>query len=219
MFNVKNFKFEKADSKVVKVLVAVVVVVLMAYFLYPMWPKIQYHIYALVPNSNDLPITLENAITDAAVNDQTIPGSTDNEQTTVGNKLYIPKINVDTAIVEGETLDILNVYEGVWREPASSTPLVSGNMVLAGHRFQYLPPNTNTFYNLEEMQYGDDIYIYWEGRIFWYKVYETLLVNPDQVEVREPDPELVREITLYTCTPLYTSEKRFVVKASLIGYI
>lgn len=213
MFGVKQIKNNKKSS-FLKYLISFVTVILLIYFAYPYWPKVQYHITTLVNKNHAVPVSFSQLNTEGATQENVIK-ATDIAKT---NKLLIPKINVETNIVEGETLDVLNVYEGVWREPGSSTPLVSGNMVLAGHRFQYLPPNTNTFYNLEEMEEGDDIYIQWQGVTFWYKVYKTMLVNPDQIEVRNSDPDLVREITLYTCTPLYTSERRFVVKASLIGY-
>ena len=215
MFRVKDLKNNKKSSPITKVLVAFCVVVLLIYLVYPYWPKVQYYFNSLLVKEYQNPISFAQLNTAEALSTNSIKSAQVSEK---NNVLLIPKIDVKTNIIEGETLDVLNTYEGVWREQESSTPLVPGNMVLAGHRFQYLPPNTNTFYNLEELKVGDDIYIEWEGRTFWYRVYNTMLVNPDQVEIRNPDPMLVREITLYTCTPLYTSEKRFVVKANLIGY-
>lgn len=216
MFSVKNLNSTKNSNPLVKVLVAFALVTLVIYLVYPYWPKVQYHFTSLLNKHSQNPISYSLLNTQDALKESTI--SINPEDLQKQNVLSIPKIGVNSNILEGNTLDVLNVYEGVWREPGSSTPLVAGNMVLAGHRFQYLPPNTNTFYNLEEMIIGDDIYIHWQGKTFWYKVYDTKLVNPDQIEVRNPDPNLVREITLYTCTPLYTSDKRFVVKANLIGF-
>lgn len=215
MFKVKNQKTNKTQSVLPKILIAFSVVVVVVYLIYPYWPKVQYYFNSLLTKEYQNPVSFARLNTADATNSLTIQSNATNEEK---NVLLIPKIGVNTNIVEGESLDVLNIYEGVWRESQSSTPLVPGNMVLAGHRFQYLPPNTNTFYNLEEVSIGDDIYIKWQGRTFWYKVYNTMLVNPDQVEIRNADTNLVREITLYTCTPLYTSDKRFVVKANLIGF-
>lgn len=216
MFKVKSTNLSKKPSQVIKVLISLVFVILVIYLVYPYWPKVQYYFNSLLDKETQNPLSYSTLNTQDALNEASI--RIDPEDLQKQSVLLIPKIGVTSNIIEGETLDVLDIYEGVWREPGSSTPLVAGNMVLAGHRFQYLPPNTNTFYNLEEMVIGDDIYITWQGKTFWYKVYDTKLVNPDQIEIRNADPSLVREITLYTCTPLYTSDQRFVVKANLIGY-
>ncbi len=133
----------------------------------------------------------------------------------------IPKIGVDSEILEGDTLDILNKKEGVWREPDSSTPENIGNMVIAGHRFQYLPPNTNTFYNLDKLNVNDIIVIYWQKdskiQDFIYKIYDIKEVNPNQTEIRNFDKNLNGQLTLYTCGPnVGEKDKRIVIKAKLI---
>lgn len=132
---------------------------------------------------------------------------------TDGNRLFIPKIGVETKILEGQTLDVLSKEEGVWREPdTAGDPKNEGNMTLAGHRFQYLPPNATTLYNLDKLQKDDMIEVYWEGQRYVYKITETFEVTPDEVWVKN-SIEGVKELTIYTCTPIYTSEKRLVVKA------
>lgn len=214
MFRIKEIRSKKTNNSIVKYSVLLLIILLLIYFIYPIWPKFSFQLSSIL-KTNQSPISFSNLNTIDALLEKTIVS---NPSTEAVNKLYIPKISVNTEIVEGESLDILNKKEGVWREPWSSTPLVAGNMILAGHRFQYLPPNTHTFYNLEEISIGDDIYIKWNGITFWYKVYKTMLVNPEQIEIRNFNTGLVREITLYTCTPLYTSDKRFVVKANLIGF-
>lgn len=137
------------------------------------------------------------------------------------NRLVIPKIAVDTPVVEGSNLDVLLREEGAWREPESTKPTENGNMVIAGHRFQYLPPNTSTFYNLNKVGNGDKILVYWkeDGKNldFVYEVYETLTVNPEDTFVRNFDPKNNKEITLYTCGPEVGADtKRIVVKARII---
>jgi|694.fasta_scaffold50100_7 LPXTG-site transpeptidase (sortase) family protein len=138
------------------------------------------------------------------------------------NRLVIPKIAVDTPIVEGSDLDILLREEGAWREPDSASPSQDGNMVIAGHRFQYLPPNTTTFYNLNKLKTGDKILVYWkEGDVFKdyvYEIYETLTVNPQDTFVRNFNPNNTKEITLYTCGPeVGDNTKRIVVKGKIIS--
>ncbi len=182
------------------------------YLLYPYWPKIYYYINRPDPNILAYPISYIPAET-------MVQGvSLVHKEWPKENRLVIPKIGVDTQIWDANSLDILDVKEGVWREPNSATPIVPGNMVVAGHRFQYLPPNTNTFYNLEEMKEGDKVYVFWDKRLYIYNIYQTEIVNPDQIDIRNPNANYLREITLYTCTPLYTSQRRFVVKANLETY-
>jgi len=132
-----------------------------------------------------------------------------------GNRLIIPKIGVDTAIVDGANIDILNSEEGVWREKSNKNPIDTGNMTLAGHRFQYLPPNMTTFYNLDKLHEGDIAVIFWEGKSYIYRVYTTFEVTPDHIEILN-DSDIPHELTLYTCTPIYTSTDRLVVKAKLL---
>lgn len=175
----------------------------------PILPEIQYRMFP--PNYDpkpNYPVTqlLSNTNKEAA----------EEFYVTDGNRLYIPKIGVDSKILEGSTLDVLSEQEGVWREPNTAKPndSIPGNMVIAGHRFQYLPPNRTTFYNLNKLKTNDNIQVYWDGKVHHYEIYKIFEVEPDQVEVRslETDSE-GSEITLYTCTPIFSSKKRLVVKA------
>lgn len=120
------------------------------------------------------------------------------------NRLYIPKIGVETAIVEGKTLDVLNRQEGVWHQTGT---LADDNFVLAGHRFKYLPPNTSTFYNLDKLSVGDTIMVDWYQRRYLYKVTQRFTVAQNRVDLlaKTPNPQL----TLYTCSD--ESEKERVV--------
>lgn len=131
---------------------------------------------------------------------------------TDGNRLYIPKIGVDTEILENSVEDILWREEGVWRDPATAKPGGPGNMVIAGHRYQYLPPNTTTLYNLDKVAIGDKLNVYWEGKEIIYQIFEIFEVNPSDIWIKSQDTQ-ESIITIYTCTPIYTSEKRLVVKA------
>ncbi len=133
----------------------------------------------------------------------------------VGNRLVIPKIGVDAEILEGNSEDVMLIEEGVWREPFGTDPSQLGNMILAGHRFQYLPPNTKTLYNLDQIVVGDKFLVYWEGKDYAYVVHSVFEVYPHQTEIRDAS-EIPNEITIYTCTPIFTSEKRLVVKARMI---
>jgi sortase A len=125
------------------------------------------------------------------------------------NRILIPVIGVDSPIVEGDSEISLN--QGVWHRPNTGNPEDGGNIVLTGHRFQYLPPNNLTFYHLDKVEEGDQIIVYWNEIEYDYVVTETFIVEPDSVEIEEDSAYPL--LTLYTCTPLWTAEKRLVVRA------
>lgn len=134
------------------------------------------------------------------------------EQTTGGNRLIIPKIGVNSPIVEG--LNDRALLRGAWRYPSSSTPDKGGNTVITGHRFRFRPPNNTTFYLLDKISVNDEIVVIWENKEYRYKVKETKVVNPDQTEILNNTDQAI--LTLYTCTPLFTTKQRLVVVSELV---
>jgi len=184
--------------------------------IFPLWPRLVYSFSKKDPNTIYYPISFPVSY---AKSTQKLTLPTDPAQVKaipLTNKLVIPKIGVDSDIIEGSTLDVLLSHEGVWHEPPSVTPDKVGNMVIAGHRFQYLPPNTHTFYDLDQITKGDKIIIFWNKKSYVYEVYLTETVTPDRIDIKNNDKKIPHELTLYTCTPLYTSEDRLVVKAKLV---
>lgn len=129
-----------------------------------------------------------------------------------GNRLIIPAIGVHIAIVEGNDESVL--YRGAWRRPNSSTPDKGGNTVITGHRFHYIPPNNKTFYNLNKLEKNAKVFIFWNEKEYVYQVYDTFIVEPQQTEIEGPKDDNI--LTLYTCHPLWTADKRLVVRARLL---
>ena len=130
-----------------------------------------------------------------------------------GNVLVIPTIGVYIPISEGP--DDSALFKGAWRRPNSSTPNQGGNTVITGHRFHYVPPNNKTFYNLNKIEKGSRVFVFWEDKEYVYEVNEIFIVEPHQVEIEDNTTENI--LTLYTCHPLWTADKRFVVRAELIN--
>ena len=128
------------------------------------------------------------------------------------NTLIIPKIGVNINIVEGQTVKAL--YKGAWRIPGTSTPNQGGNTVISAHRYLYRPPSSRTFYLLDKLVVGDAVKVIWEGVEYNYQVREVKIVEPSQVEILNNTKSPI--LTLFTCTPLFTSEKRLVVIADLV---
>lgn len=128
-----------------------------------------------------------------------------------GNRLVIPKIGVDVEIVEGQ--DERALWRGIWHFPSSSTPPRGGNTVLTGHRFQYLS-GPRTLYLLDQMQIGDPIIVYWQGQEYDYRIRERRIVNPDAVEIL--DDTTAPQLTVFTCTPVFSTKQRLVLIADPI---
>ncbi len=135
-------------------------------------------------------------------------------------QLIIPKIGVDMPIIvtgkeynEADAYDALN--RGAWLYTTTSTPEEGGNTVLAGHRFKYIPPASNTLYSLDKIEKGDEILIYWQGREYTYRVNNHTIVPPSDLTVLNPTP--TPTLTLITCTPIFSTANRLIVTASLIG--
>ena len=138
------------------------------------------------------------------------------DSTKLGNRLILPDIGVDTQIIEGKNLNVIGKNQGVWRESGSVDPQKDGNIVIAGHRFLYKATNGGWFYNLPELKMGQNIFVKWKDKIYAYEVYRTRTVVPSQIDIRDNDPKVRKKLTLYTCYPLGSTSKRFVVEAKQI---
>lgn len=137
------------------------------------------------------------------------------------NRLYIPKIGVDVAIVEG--VDESSLEGGAWhREPVNGDPISGGNFVLAAHRFNlgFTPQQTRAkspFYHINKLENGDDVYIDYKGVRYAYEVNKSYKVDESKTEIenRTADPQL----TLYSCDLRGPEYGREVIEAKPVGTI
>lgn len=123
------------------------------------------------------------------------------------NRMIIPKIALDQHIFEGKSPKTVN--KGIWAKPNGSTPPKGGNTILVGHRFTYDGPAS--FYSLDKVAVGDAIVVYWQGKEYDYKVTTTKVVPPSAIEIENPTK--TNQLTIYTCTPLWSAKNRLVVIA------
>ncbi|WP_166396218.1 class E sortase [Rubrobacter marinus] len=90
------------------------------------------------------------------------------------------------------------------------------NIYIAGHRLGYRNTNSRLlFYHLDRLRAGDRVAIEGRGRVFEYRVSEMLVVDPSDRWAKAP----VRGrdmVSLQTCTPIPTFEKRLVVRADRV---
>ena len=132
------------------------------------------------------------------------------------NHLVIPTIGVDSLVHEGTDPNILNL--GLWHRPNTSTPDKESNTVIVAHRFLYTS-GPATFYSLDKVAVGDKALLFWgpEGDRYEYlyeaTVNEVVPATAVEIEDKTTEPQL----TLYTCTPIWTSKDRLVVKFKLIS--
>ena len=140
----------------------------------------------------------------------TVPPTVTPYQIPDENRLIIPKISVDSPIGENSDKNALTL--GMMHLPNTSTPDKGGNTVIIGHRVLYTS-GPNTLYNLDKVTLKDIIIVWWQQKEYDYKVFETKVVQPDDVEIENNTKQAI--ITIYTCTPRWTSQKRLVVRAIL----
>lgn len=123
-------------------------------------------------------------------------------------RLIIPKANVDHVMVEGVTPESLR--KGPGHMPWTPLPGQPGNAVVSGHRTTYGAP----FFDVDLLEPGDPIYVETATGLHTYEVREILIVEPTDVWVTEPRPGAW--LTLTTCTPKYSADKRLIVFAELV---
>jgi sortase A len=131
--------------------------------------------------------------------------------------LRIPRIGLDTIVVEGTTRDDLRKGPGHYVD--TPMPGQRGNAAIAGHRTTYGAP----FGNLDQLTKGDVIVVRTVQGTFRYRVTEQLIVAPSEVSVLDPTPEdpsdpespSAATLTLTTCNPKYSAAQRLVVHATL----
>jgi sortase A len=128
-------------------------------------------------------------------------------------KMYIPRLGLDWAVVEG--VEPADIKKAPGHYPKSQLPGQLGNFAVAGHRMGAV------FWNLDKMQDGDPIVV--ETRTSWhvYRVVKSHIIRPNQVEVVAPNPDNPgaapnrKLLTITTCNPKWDNYERLVVHAEL----
>lgn len=126
--------------------------------------------------------------------------------------MSIEKIALEVPIREGVASHMIRSALG--HIPGSALPWDgTGNCVIAGHR-NY---SFGRFFNrLDEMEIGDIVSITaLDGTVYQYETDEILIVEPTDTSVLDAAKEPT--LTLITCTPMYLSTHRLIVKCRLIA--
>ncbi len=129
------------------------------------------------------------------------------EQPTAIGIINIPKIDLRAPIAEGADLDTLRFAIGHMENTTAIGEI--GNAVVAGHRSH----SFGVYFNrLDEMAVGDEIVVETGGKTITYVVYETKIVEPDDVSVLKSSSKY-KVLTLITCDPVYNPTHRLIVHA------
>lgn len=141
-------------------------------------------------------------------------------------KLIIPKINVNVPVVYDVGYDhnsqMKAMEKGVAHfaiPGANSVPGQVGNTVFSGHSSNDLfDPGDYKFIfaQLDKLQTGDTIYVNYKSTRYTYTITKKEVVKPNQVDklTYATDKPV---LTLITCTPLGTAEKRLLVTAEQVA--
>lgn len=137
--------------------------------------------------------------------------------------ISIPKINIKapiTANVDATNKTTYNkaLESGVVQMKGSAFPGEKSNIFIFGHSSFYESEAGNykdIFATLNQLKIDDQIFIQYNKKEFIYIVSSIEIVEPSNVAIA--DPTLEEQLTLMTCWPLNTTDKRYVVIAKPQG--
>jgi len=133
--------------------------------------------------------------------------------------LLIPTLSINAPVIADVNGADQDSYDkalegGVAQLQGSSKPGQGSNIFIFGHSsfYWYKPGNyKKIFVNLEDIKIGDEIIIWYTQKEFKYKITETKVVSPSEVDVLQPTAQ--EQVTLMTCVPPGTTLRRFIVIA------
>jgi LPXTG-site transpeptidase (sortase) family protein len=134
-------------------------------------------------------------------------------------EIIIPKLGVRAPLIlnvaPGMMLDTL--HNGVAHYADTALPGYVGNVVVVGHSSDYpwSPGQFKTVFALiDKLVVGDQITVPYTSQQFVYEVIETKVVRPTELSVLAASNE--PRLTLITCYPVGTTQKRYIVTARLV---
>jgi sortase A len=134
--------------------------------------------------------------------------------------VVIPKIGANARIIPNVDTSNERVYsealkKGVAQAAGTAFPGEGGHIFLFAHSTDYwwnVSTYNAVFYLLGKLTKGDEINIFYKGEKFVYRMVDSKIVDPSEVEyiTRKTNKEF---LTLQTCWPLGTTFKRLLVFA------
>jgi sortase A len=150
-------------------------------------------------------------------------GSSSDDKLDVGETfaiLYAPRLGEDfrRPIAQGTSVEkVLNTV-GIGHYSTTAMPGEDGNVALASHRTTH----GGAFNHIDQFQLGDHIVVETAAGWFVYEVVDSVTVKASDLWVIGANPldrPETKWLTLTTCTPRYTSDKRLAVWAKQVRQI
>ena len=145
-----------------------------------------------------------------------VPVEQQNIDTSIENgsalaRLEIGRIGRDDIVVAGvRTSDL---QRGPGHFPDTPLPGQLGNSAIAGHRTTYGAP----FFDVDDLQPGDEIVATTLSGRFTYRVTEQRIVASNEYWVVATTDPTKATLTLISCDPKYTAQKRIVIFSELVA--
>jgi sortase A len=137
-------------------------------------------------------------------------------------RIIINKIDLEAPVI----YDLINndedtfqkaLQDGTVHYPGTAKPGEPGNVAIFGHSSGawWAPGDYKfVFTLLEKLEAKDTIILDYDGVRHIYRVTDTRVVSPEDVSVLQPTAN--SKLTLITCTPVGTNEKRLIIDAEQI---
>lgn len=138
--------------------------------------------------------------------------------------IVIPKIGVNAKVIANVDADKVSEFTkalklGVAHAAGTSLPNQEGTTFIFGHSTDY-PWNINRynaiFYQLKDLEIGDEINIYYLGQRYFYKVVEKKIIDPKETDFLKESGG-AKQLVLQTCWPPGTTKERLLVFAQPVG--
>lgn len=143
--------------------------------------------------------------------------------------LSIPSLGLkDLKVVSNVDSSIEEVYDdllngGLAHFQGTPLPLTDGpnyNIVIYGHSsagdyYERTKDPTSSFSILNQIRYGSDIIVNFEGKEYKYRFTKGKIVNANDLTILQ-GPKNQKTLTLFTCYPNGNNSKRFVATAKLV---
>lgn len=133
--------------------------------------------------------------------------------------LSVPRLGLEDLAVPTSDSQVVLDREGAIHLKDTGLPWREGsNTVIVGHALGFMRTEVPyVFYDLDKMGPGDEILIKdHAGKEFVYEVYDMMTVRPEDFWVTYPESGKTI-VSLQTCTPIPTFEKRLIVRAELVS--
>lgn len=138
--------------------------------------------------------------------------------------IVIPKIGVNSRIIPNVDANAPKEFanalkKGVAHAAGSALPDEQGTVFIFGHSTDYawnIARYNAIFYQIKDLEIGDEVNLFYNGRRYYYKVTEKRVVGAKDTSFLRDNPGS-KQLVLQTCWPPGTTKERLLVFAKPIS--